>query len=103
MTITRHATIFRESIEHEIGFYYDDANGKFVDIDFISNPIVAGTYTLANGLSGMYCKSHGGSMTACTVVVTENADGTLTFDATFKAGDDNWYHFLYTAKIYDNE
>ena len=103
LTITRHATIFRESIEHEIGFYYDDANGKFVDIDFISNPIVAGTYTLANGLSGMYCKSHGGSMTACTVVVTENADGTLTFDATFKAGDDNWYHFLYTAKIYDNE
>ena len=103
LTITRHATIFRESIEHEIGFYYDDANGKFVDIDFISNPIVAGTYTLANGLSGMYCKSHGGSMTACTVIVTENADGTLTFDATFKAGDDNWYHFLYTAKIYDNE
>ena len=100
LTITRHATIFRESIEHEIGFYYDDANGKFVDIDFISNPIVAGTYTLADGLSGMYCKSHGGSMTACTVIVTENADGTLTFDATFKAGDGNWYHFLYTAQIY---
>lgn len=103
LTIENHFTIFRQSIEHEIGFYYDEANGKFVDIDFISNPIVAGTYTLANGLSGMYCKSHGGDMTACTVVVTENADGTLTFDATFKAGDDNWYHFLYTAKIYDNE
>ena len=101
LTIQNHFTIFRESIEHEIGFYYDEANGKFVDIDFISNPIVAGTYTLANGLSGMYCKSHGGDMQACTVVVTENADGTLTFDATFKAGDGNWYHFLYTAKIYE--
>ena len=101
LTITKHATIFRESIEHELGFYYDEANGKFVDIDFISNPIVAGTYTLANGLSGMYCKSHGGYMSACEVIVTENADGTLTFDATFKAGDDNWYHFVYTAKIYE--
>ena len=101
LTITNHFTLFRESIEHELGFYYDEANGKFVDIDFISNPIVAGTYTLAEGLSGMYCKSHGGSMTACTVIVTENADGTLTFDATFKAGDDNWYHFTYTAKIYE--
>ena len=102
LTITSHSTIFNEGMEHEIGFYYDEANGKFVDIDFISNPIVAGTYTLANGLSGMYCKSHGGDITACTVVVTENADGTLTFDATFKAGDDNWYHFLYTAKIYES-
>lgn len=101
LTITNHFTLFRESIEHELGFYYDEANGKFVDIDFISNPIVAGTYTLADGLSGMYCKSHGGSMSACTVIVTENADGTLTFDATFKAGDDNWYHFVYTAKIYE--
>ena len=101
LTITSHFTLFRESIEHELGFYYDEANGKFVDIDFISNPIVAGTYTLADGLSGMFCKSHGGSMSACTVIVTENADGTLTFDATFKAGDDNWYHFLYTAKIYE--
>ena len=101
LTITSHFTLFRESIEHELGFYYDEANGKFVDIDFISNPIVAGTYTLADGLSGMFCKSHGGSMSACTVIVTENADGTLTFDATFKAGDDNWYHFVYTAKIYE--
>ena len=101
LTITSHFTLFRESIEHELGFYYDEANGKFVDIDFISNPIVAGTYTLADGLSGMFCKSHGGSMEACTVIVTENADGTLTFDATFKAGDGNWYHFVYTAKIYE--
>ncbi|MBR4872005.1 MAG: hypothetical protein IKU96_07550 [Alistipes sp.] len=102
LTITSHFTLFNEGMEHEIGFYYDEANGKFVDIDFISNPIVAGTYTLANGLSGMYCKSHGGDMSACEVIVTENADGTLTFDATFKAGDENWYHFLYTAKIYES-
>ena len=102
LTITSHFTLFNEGMEHELGFYYDEANGKFVDIDFISNPIVAGTYTLANGLSGMYCKSHGGDMSACEVIVTENADGTLTFDATFKAGDENWYHFLYTAKIYES-
>lgn len=102
LTITSHFTLFNEGMEHELGFYYDEANAKFVDIDFISNPIVAGTYTLANGLSGMYCKSHGGSMSACEVIVTENADGTLTFDATFKAGDENWYHFLYTAKIYES-
>ena len=100
LTITRHATLFNQGMEHELAFYYDEANDKFVDIDFISNPIVARTYTLADGLSGMYCKSHGGDIKACTVVVTENADGTLTFDATFKAGDDNWYHFVYTAQIY---
>ena len=102
LTITSHSTIFNQGMEHELGFYYDEANGKFVDIDFLSNPIVAGTYTLADGLSGMYCMSHGDYMSACEVIVTENADGTLTFDATFKAGDENWYHFLYTAKIYES-
>jgi hypothetical protein len=67
----------------------------------LASPITAGTYTLTNGLSGMYCKSHGGDIKQITVVVTDNGGGNLTFDATFKAGDDNWYHFVYTAKIYE--
>ena len=103
LTITNHFTLYGGTAgagEHELGFYYDEANGKFVDIDFLASPITAGTYTLTNGLSGMYCKSHGGDIKQITVVVTDNGGGNLTFDATFKAGDDNWYHFVYTAKIY---
>ncbi len=100
LTIASDSTIYIEVGEHEIGFYYDEANGKFVDIDFMANPITAGTYTLDSGLNGMYCKSHGGKITDITVIVTDNGDGTLTFDATFKAGDGNWYHFNYTAEIY---
>lgn len=100
LTISSHFSIYSEWGEHELGFYYDEANYKFVDIDFLANPITAGTYTLQSGLFGTYCKSHGGSITEITVVVTDNGDGTLTFDATFKAGDGNWYHFNYTAKIY---
>ena len=100
LTISSHFSLYNEWGEHELGFYYDEANGKFVDIDFLANPITAGTYTLESGLYGNYCKSHGGSITEITVVVTDNGDGTLTFDATFKAGDGNWYHFTYTAQIY---
>ena len=99
LTITEHFTIFRQGSEHEIGFYY--AVGSFVDIDFIANPIVPGSYDLINGLSGMYCKSHGKYMTECTVIVTDAGGGKLTFDATFKlADDDKTYHFVYTAQIY---
>ena len=97
LTITEHATIYRNGPEHELGFYY--AAGKMVDIDFLANPIVPGTYTLTTGLSGMYCKSHGASMQECKVVVTDAGDGKLTFDATFKVEDQS-YHFTYTAQIY---
>ena len=100
LTISSHFSIYNEWGEHELGFYYDEVNYKFVDIDFLANPITAGTYTLQSGLYGTYCKSHGGNITEITVIVTDNGDGTLTFDATFKAGDGNWYHFTYTAKIY---
>jgi hypothetical protein len=100
LTISSHFSIYSEWGEHELGFYYDEVNYKYVDIDFLANPITAGTYTLESGLYGNYCTSHGGSITEITVIVTDNGDGTLTFDATFKAGDGNWYHFTYTAKIY---
>ena len=101
LTITSHATIYNMNNEHEIGFYY--AEGKFVDIDFWANPITAGTYTLLDGLNGSYCKSHGSSMVECTAVVTENSDGTLTFDVTFVVtvdGELKKFHFTYTADIY---
>ena len=101
LTITSHATIYNMNNEHEIGFYY--AEGKFVDIDFWANPITAGTYTLLDGLNGSYCKSHGSSMVECTAVVTENSDGTLTFDVTFVVtvdGELQKFHFTYTADIY---
>ncbi len=101
LTITSHATIYNMGNEHEIGFYY--AEGKFVDIDFWANPITAGTYTLLDGLNGAYCKSHGSDMVECTAVVTENGDGTLTFDVTFVVtidGELKKFHFTYTAQIY---
>ena len=99
LTITEHSTIYRSGPEHEIGFYY--AIGSFVDIDFLANPIVPGSYNLSSGLSGFYCKSHGKSMTECTVIVTDAGGGKLTFDATFKLKDDDkTYHFVYTAQIY---
>ena len=98
LTITEHSTIYTSSSEHELAFYYI-AGSAFVDIDFLANPIVPGTYDLINGLSGMYCKSHGADMQECKVVVTDAGDGKLTFDATFKVNDQK-YHFVYTAKIY---
>ena len=101
LTISSHFSLWTSTGEHELGFYYDEANAKFVDIDFMANPITAGTYTLDSGLYSMYCKSHGDYITNITVVVTDNGGGNLTFDATFKAGDGNWYHFNYTAQIYE--
>lgn len=101
LTITHHATIYNMGSEHEIGFYY--AEGKFVDVDFWANPITAGTYTLLDGLNGSYCHSHGSDMVECTAVVTENGDGTLTFDVTFVVpidGELKKFHFTYTAAIY---
>lgn len=98
LTIIDHTTAYVDASEHELHFTYGDGT-KFVGIDFLAPPITAGTYTLKEGLSGMYCKLNDKSMTDCKVVVTDNGDGTLTFDATFKVGDD-YYHFVYTAKIY---
>ena len=99
LTIVEHYTVYSGSSEHELGFIFDKANSKYVDIDFMANPITAGTYTMDMGLVGFYCKHDYTSMTACTVIVTDNGDGTLTFDATYKA-DGAWYHFNYTAQIY---
>ncbi len=100
LTISKHSTLYTGAAEHELAFYYED--GKFVDIDFQAYPITAGTYTLTDGLLAYYCKSHGASMAECEVIVTENEDGTLTFDVTFmlKNETSDRYHFTYTAKIY---
>lgn len=101
LTITEHSTIYTGAAEHEIAFYYSASN--FVDIDFNANPITAGTYTLTDGLNAFYCKSHNASMAECEAIVTENEDGTLTFDVTFMLNNDTLdrYHFTYTAKIYE--
>jgi len=86
--------------EHEIQFWYDWANYGFVTIDFAANPIVAGTYTLESGLFPTYCSAFNTKMKECTVVVTDNGDGTLTFDASFVVNYDAYY-FTYTAQIYE--
>lgn len=103
LTILEHSTIYTGAAEHEIGFYYSATN--FVDIDFKANPITAGTYTLTDGLVAYYCKSHGAPMAECEAIVTENEDGTLTFDVTFMLNNDTLdrYHFTYTAAIYAAE
>ena len=103
LTILEHSTIYTGSAEHEIGFYYSATH--FVDIDFQANPITAGTYTLTDGLVAYYCKSHGAPMAECEAIVTENEDGTLTFDVTFMLNNDTLdrYHFTYTAAIYAAE
>ncbi len=85
--------------EHELNFVYDSAAMRVVTIDFLANPITAGTYTLGNNLNETYCKYQGNRMSECAVVVTENADGTLTFDANFVVNYAR-YHFNYTEKIY---
>lgn len=85
--------------EHEIQFWYDEANYGFVTIDFAAYPIVAGTYTLESGLISNYCSAFSSKMKECTVVVTDNGDGTLTFDASFVVNYDAYY-FTYTAQIY---
>ena len=86
--------------EHELNFVYDTAAQRVVTIDFLANPITAGTYTLGNNLNETYCKYQGNRMSECAVVVTENADGTLTFDANFVVNYAR-YHFNYTEKIYE--
>ena len=86
--------------EYEINFVYDTAAQRVVTIDFFANPVVAGTYVLGDNLSETYCKYQGNTMSECVVVVTENADGTLTFDANFVVNYAR-YHFNYTAKIYE--
>ena len=69
--------------EKEIGWWED--NGYSIVIDFLANPITPDTYTLADGLSGMYTKYRGVGMTSCTVVVTDAGDGNLAFDVNFSA------------------
>ena len=86
------------SNEFEIGWY--DQDGYHISIDFLVNPIVEGTYTLENGLSGMYSKYRGIGMTNCTVNVTDAGDGQLAFDVTFLAqieGVFNDYHFTWVG------
>ena len=91
---------FNGENEHELNFVYDSAAMRVVTIDFLANPITAGTYTLGNNLNETYCKYQGNRMSECAVVVTENADGTLTFDANFVVNYAR-YHFTYTEKIYE--
>ena len=86
------------SNEFEIGWY--DQDGYHISIDFLVNPIVEGTYTLTDGLSGMYSKYRGIGMTNCTVNVTDAGDGQLAFDVTFLAqieGVFNEYHFTWVG------
>lgn len=100
LIIQKHSTSYTGTNEHEIQFWYDYDNYLMVTIDFEANPITAGTYTLEDGLIGQYCNSHNQKMKECTVVVTDNGDGTLTFDASFVVGYDAYY-FTYTAQIYE--
>ena len=84
--------------EKELGWF--DQDGYSIVIDFLVNPITADTYTLSNGLSGMYCKYRGIGMTKCEVTVTDAGDGQLAFDAKFYAqieGVFNWYHFTWVG------
>ena len=86
--------------EHELNFVYDTATMRVVTIDFLVNPITAGTYELGVNLSKTYCKFQSKTMQECTVVVTENTDGNLTFDANFVV-DYSRYHFTWTGNPAD--
>ena len=84
--------------ELELGWF--DQNGYSIMVDFLMNPITPGTYTLQDGLSGMYCKYRGIGMTNCTAVVTDAGDGQLAFDVTFMAqieGVFTNYHFTWVG------
>ena len=85
-----------QSDQFEICWY--DAENHSTTLDFIVNPIVAGTYTLNDGLMATYCKYRGQKMSDCAVVVT--GSGELTFDVTFVAeveGVLGRYHFTWTG------
>lgn len=87
LTITRVVCTYAESGEVEI--HFTDSNSNEWGIDFASaNPLVAGTYSLANGtLIANYTQlcSTSEKMTACTVVVTDNGD-TYNYNAQFTHG-----------------
>ena len=85
---------------NEFELVWFDQDGYSINIDFLVNPIVEGTYTLSSGLSGMYCKYRSIGMTSCTVVVTDAGDGQLAFDVNFKAqieGVFTDYHFTWVG------
>ena len=89
---------FNGGSEKELGWW--DQDGHHIAIDFLVNPITPDTYTLSDGLSGMYCKYRSIGMTKCEVVVTDAGDGQLAFDVKFYAqieGVFNWYHFTWVG------
>jgi hypothetical protein len=96
LTIYDWFSSYNQPGELELNFVYDTAAMRVVTIDFFANPVVAGTYVLGDNLSETYCKYQGKIMQECTVVVTENTDGNLTFDANFVV-DYSRYHFTWTG------
>ena len=87
-------------VSNDIEILWYDQDGYSITIDFLVNPIVEGTYTLTDGLSGMYTKYRGIGMTTCEVKVTDAGDGQLGFDVTFMAqieGEFNTYHFTWAG------
>ena len=86
------------SAEFELGWY--DQDGYHIQIDFRVNPIVAGTYTMGNGLDTSYCRYRTITMIDCEVEVTDAGDGQLAFDVNFRAqidGQIKAYHFTWVG------
>ena len=96
LTIYDWFSSYDEPGELELNFVYNTEPQRYVTIDFFANPVVAGTYVLGDSLSETYCKYQGKNMSECTAVVSENADGTLTFDVNFVV-DYGRYHFTWTG------
>ncbi|MBO5901743.1 MAG: hypothetical protein J6Q36_04940 [Alistipes sp.] len=92
--------------EKEMQFWYSATNAHVIDFKGFSNcnpgqPLAAGTYSsAAYTIDDSYCifdyGTTNGSMTDIEVVVTDNGDGTYTYDAKFTHNGQK-YAFVYTG------
>lgn len=106
VTILNHTVGYDQPGEKEVQFWYSATNAHVIDFKGFDNcnpgqPLAAGTYssaafTIDASYSIFDYGTTNGPMTDIEVVVTDNGDGTYTFDAKFSHNGQK-YAFLYTG------
>lgn len=106
VTITKLTVGYDQPGEKEMQFWYSDTNAHVIDFKGFDNcnpgqPLAAGTYSsAAYTIDADYCifdyGTTNGKMSSVECVVTDNGDGTYTYDAKFSYNGQN-YAFVYTG------
>lgn len=98
--------------EKEIQFWYSETNAHVIDFKGMDNctpgqPIAAGYYSSLNGtIDEGYCifdyGTTNGAVSFAECTVTDNGNGSLTYDAKFTSGGKD-YAFVYTSPVQEGE